>query len=236
MDESHDREHDNAGCPYQYTFFNEIILKEDQRASIDILKTYKENLKLFPYQNYDVFIWTGGLGNIYLPNIHNRNQLYVCERVLSLNKPLWGSCWGLQVIATCYGDKIVKAKKPEFGFSDNIKIIKNHHIYDDKEDLFTAPGHHYDNLENINSDFEIITQNEISIQSISHKSMNIFCTQYHPELPYIFISKLMTHWKKNYLEIMSNDEFNKIIKKLYLLEENDMYVRKKEFRAWLNTN
>ena len=92
MDESHDREHDNAGCPYQYTFFNEIILKEDQRASIDILKTYKENLKLFPYQNYDVFIWTGGLGNIYLPNIHNRNQLYVCERILSLNKPFSFIC------------------------------------------------------------------------------------------------------------------------------------------------
>ena len=46
----------------------------------------------------------------------------------------------------------------------------------------------------------------------------------------------MTNWKKNYLEIMSNDEFNKIIKKLYQLEENDKHVRKKEFQAWLNTN
>ena len=52
MDESHDREHDNAGCPYQYTFFNEIILKEDQRASINILKTYNkilsENKNIIP--------------------------------------------------------------------------------------------------------------------------------------------------------------------------------------------
>ncbi len=29
---------------------------------------------------------------------------------------------------------------------------------------------------------------------------------------------------------MSNDEFNKIIKKLYQLEENDKHVRKKNFK------
>ena len=39
------------------------------------------------------------LGNIYLSNQHNQNQLNVCEKILKLDKPLWGSCWGLQVIA-----------------------------------------------------------------------------------------------------------------------------------------
>ena len=78
-------------------------------------------------------MWTGGLGNIYLSNQHNQNQLKVCEKILKLDKPLWGSCWGLQVIATCYGDKIIQAGKFEFGFAENIEIIKNHYVYKNKK-------------------------------------------------------------------------------------------------------
>ena len=124
MDESHDLEHEKANSQFQYTFFKEIIEQTDPNAKVRVLHTYLDDINSFSYDDYDVFMWTGGLGNIYLSNQHNQNQLKVCEKILKLDKPLWGSCWGLQVIATCYGDKIIQAGKFEFGFAENIEIIK----------------------------------------------------------------------------------------------------------------
>jgi len=149
MDESHDLEHRKAGCIYQHQFFKDIISSIGNVTKIKVFNTYEENIKNFHYDDFDVFLWTGGLGNIYLSNQHNKDQLYVCEKILELDKPLWGSCWGLQVIATCFGEKIVKTNKSEFGFAKNINILHKHEVYQNKLNFFTAPGHHYDHLERI---------------------------------------------------------------------------------------
>jgi GMP synthase (glutamine-hydrolysing) len=177
MEKSHDQEHVKANCLYQHQFFNNIILSTINNSHISVFNSYEEDTNSFEFNSYDAFLWTGGLGNIYTTNQHNRDQLIICEKILKLEKPLWGSCWGLQVVATCFGDSIKKSIKPEFGYSDNIKIIKKHDIYKNKQDYFSAPGHHYDCLESLCSEFEIITQNNFSIQSIAHKNKNIFCTQ-----------------------------------------------------------
>ena len=132
--------------------------------------------------------------------------------------------------------KLFKTEKFEFGFAENIEIIKNHYVYENKKNYFTAPGHHYDHLEKINSEFEIISQNEISIQSISHKNKKIFCTQYHPELPFNFIGKLMNYWKKNYLKIFNSDEFDNRLILLNQLEQENYFNRKLEIENWLKNN
>ena len=87
----------------------------------------------------------------------------------------------------------------------------------------------------INSDFEVISQNEISIQAISHKNKKIFCTQYHPELPFNFIGKLMNYWKKNYSKIFNNDEFENRLILLSQLEQENYFNRKLEIENWLKS-
>jgi GMP synthase (glutamine-hydrolysing) len=233
MEKVHDQEHDKANCVYQHHFFNNIISSNINNSQISVFNSYEEDINSFEFSSYDAFLWTGGLGNIYTSNQHNRDQLIICEKILKLEKPLWGSCWGLQVVATCFGDTIKKSTKPEFGYSDNIKIIKNHNVYENKQDTFSAPGHHYDCLESLCSEFEVISQNNLSIQSIAHKDKNIFCTQYHPELPYNFIGNLMKYWKKNYLQLMTEEEFSLLLSKLESLETEDKYNRKLEIENWL---
>ena len=70
MDESHDLEHEKANSQFQYTFFREIITQTDPNAEVRVLHTYADDINSFSYDDYDVFMWTGGLGNIYLSNQH----------------------------------------------------------------------------------------------------------------------------------------------------------------------
>ena len=92
MDKLHDLEHEKANSQYQYTYFKEIINQIDLNAEVRVLHTYLDDINNFTYDDYDVFMWTGGLGNIYLSNQHNQNQLYVCEKILKLDKPLIEPC------------------------------------------------------------------------------------------------------------------------------------------------
>lgn len=234
MDSVADREHIKANCPPQSDFFRKVILKQLPHSTVDLYQTYINKFSKSKLSEYDAFFWTGGLGNIYQKNEFNISQLKVCEDVLSLNKPIWGSCWGLQVLVSACGGKISKSKNPEFGFSSNIFIKLENYIFKGKPDSFTAPGHHYDIIESMPTNFNILAENNVSIQAIVSKDSNIVCTQYHPELPYDFIGKLMLYWKKNYLKEMSENKFIELIDELKLLESENRFQRELELTNWIN--
>lgn len=230
-----DQDFIKAGCIKQNKIFYNIISEISPSSIVDIHSSYN-SIKL-NLNKYDAFVWTGGGGNIYKKNDHNKSQLNLCSDILKLNKPIWGSCWGMQVIVTSFGKKVVKSNKPEFGIAKNIKITNstlNNSIYKDKELIFDAPAHHYDIISDIPNGFEIISENDTGIQSIYSKSQNIFCTQYHPELPYDYIANLMLFWKNNYRNLFNSKDFNSLIRLLKFKEINNSGRRIVELKNWLN--
>ena len=229
-----DDQHLQAKCVLQKNIFKNLVKNYLPNSQVDIHNSYDENQNI---DNYDAYIWTGGGGNIYENNTHNYSQLKLCEKIIEINKPIWGSCWGMQVIVTALGGAIKKSQKPEFGYSKDIKIISstlNNSIYKGKNNIFDAPAHHYDIVEKLPNEFEIISENEICIQSIYSSSKNIFCTQYHPELPYDYIASLMRFWKDNYKNFFSEIEFNEILKYLESKEKEDKGQRLQELSNWLS--
>jgi len=229
-----DDQHLQAKCVLQKNIFKDLVKNYLPNSQVDIHNSYDENQNI---DNYDAYIWTGGGGNIYENNTHNYSQLKLCEKIIEINKPIWGSCWGMQVIVTALGGAIKKSQKPEFGYSKDIKIISstlNNSIYKGKNNIFDAPAHHYDIVEKLPNEFEIISENEICIQSIYSSSKKIFCTQYHPELPYDYIANLMKFWKENYKNFFSEIEFNEILKYLESKEKEDKGQRLQELSNWLS--
>jgi len=225
-----DKQHENANCILQKDIFEHLIKATLPNSKVDICDTYDEDL-LINLDSYDAFMWTGGGGNIYEKNNHNFSQLKLCERILDKKKPIWGSCWGMQVIVTALGGLVKKSQKPEFGYSKDIKIINpilNNSIYNNKRNTFDAPAHHYDIVDKLPDEFEIITENEVCIQSIHSSSSNIFCTQYHSELPYDYIANLMLFWRDNYGKFFSDLEFDKVLDNLKTKEKEDRGERLKE--------
>lgn len=233
--EEGDLAHLKAKCKLQSEIFVSLVKTVIKKSKIDIFNSYRplQNLNL---NTYNAFIWTGGGGNIYEKNFHNSSQLNLCEKILKLQKPLWGSCWGMQVVSKTLGVKVSKSKYPEFGLAKNIRIINpilNKSIYKNKNDEFDAPAHHYDIIETLPNSFISISENNICYQSIYSQSMNIFCTQYHPELPYDYISNLMIYWKNNYNSVFSEKEFYSLVNYLKKKEFHDNGERLIEFNNWL---
>ena len=89
MDKNHDNEHVKSNSSYQYSFFEEIIKKQNPLSNISVYKPYIEDVNKFSFKDYDVFLWTGGLGNIYDDNDHNKNQLKIFDRIATLERPIW---------------------------------------------------------------------------------------------------------------------------------------------------
>ena len=231
-----DQQHKDAKCILQKDIFANIIKIALPNSEVTILDTYPEKND-YNLNNFDAFMWSGGGGNIYEINDHNNSQLNFCKKIIEKNKPIWGSCWGMQVIVTAMGGNVIKCETPEFGLSKDIEIINsklNNSIYKGKGKIFDAPAHHFDIIEKIPSGFEIVSKNSICIQSIYSSARNIFCTQYHSELPYDYIANLMIFWRNNYTAYFTEDEFDKKILSLKKKEEEDLGNRLIEINNWLS--
>ena len=116
-----DNQHEKANCILQKNLFKDLIKDTLPNSNVDLCDTYEE-VPSINLNSYDAFMWTGGGGNIYENNNHNNFQLDLCKKIIERKKPIWGSCWGMQVIVTALGGKVIKSEKPEFGYSKNIEL------------------------------------------------------------------------------------------------------------------
>ena len=228
-------EHVRAGCDLQCHVFRDLILETLPNASVKIVNTNNvvPHIGAAPY---DALVWTGSGSNIYQTTDHNWRQLTLCERLLDEIPLIWGSCWGLQVIVTTLGGEIAKATHPEVGVARKIRRRKSNYadaLYRSKPDVFDAPTHHFDTVTALPTVFDIIAENDITLQTIVSKDQRIVCTQYHPELPYNFIARLMEHWSPDYEDLFSRQKFRARLRMLREKERTECDMRKIEFQNWL---
>jgi GMP synthase (glutamine-hydrolysing) len=104
--------------------------------------------------------------------------------------PLFGSCWGLQVITVAAGGSVRKNPKGrEIGFGRGIRLTeagRKHPMYVGKADVFNAPTVHLDEVETLAPGMTVLASNAMSqVQSAELRTGHaVACAvQYHPEYP-----------------------------------------------------
>jgi len=109
---------------------------------------------------------------------------------LSTGTPIFGSCWGLQVITAAAGGSVRKNPKGrEIGFGRGIRLTeagRRHPMYAGKLDVFNAPTVHLDEVETLPPGSTVLATNAVSdVQSVEIKSNGSVAwgVQYHPEYP-----------------------------------------------------
>jgi GMP synthase (glutamine-hydrolysing) len=141
-------------------------------------------------EGYDGIAITGSSLHIYNGGLEVTRQIELVRAALKTGTPLFGSCWGLQVITAAAGGSVRKNPKGrELGFGRRIRLTeagRKHPMYVGKLDVFNAPTVHLDEVESLAPGTTVLATNEVSdVQSaeIRTNGSTAWAVQYHPEYP-----------------------------------------------------
>jgi GMP synthase (glutamine-hydrolysing) len=139
---------------------------------------------------YDGIAITGSSLHIYNGGPEVMRQVDLVRTALGTGTPVFGSCWGLQIITVATGGAVRKNPKGrEIGFGRGIRLTeagRKHPMYIGKLDVFNAPTVHLDEVETLPPGATVLASNATSsVQSVEIKTENSVAwgVQYHPEYP-----------------------------------------------------
>jgi GMP synthase (glutamine-hydrolysing) len=141
-------------------------------------------------EGYDGIALTGSSLHVYNGGPEVTRQIELVRAAFAAGTPLFGSCWGLQVIAAAAGGSVRKNPKGrEIGFGRGIRLTdagRKHPMYVGKLDVFNAPTVHLDEVETLPSGASVLATNDTSSVQAAEIRLNggvAWAAQYHPEYP-----------------------------------------------------
>lgn len=139
---------------------------------------------------YDGVTITGSSLHIYNGGPPVRRQIELVRAFLDAGTPIFGSCWGLQVLTVAAGGDVRRNPNGrELGFGRSIRLTESgrkHAMYIGKPDIFNAPTVHLDEVATLAPGMSVLATNAMSnVQSaeIRHNGAIAWGVQYHPEYP-----------------------------------------------------
>jgi len=141
-------------------------------------------------EGYDGVAITGSGLHVYDAVPEVTRQIELTRAVLESGTPVFGSCWGLQVLTVAAGGVVRKNPKGrEIGFGRRIKLTepgRKHPMYVGKPEVFNAPTVHLDEVETVAPGTTVLATNELSDVQSAEIRVNgavAWGVQYHPEYP-----------------------------------------------------
>ena len=237
-----------AGCVPQSQNFKKHIQKIEPNSEIDIVEPIDDNsiAKIISsLKKYDGVVLTGSTLRLNKDTKEVKKHIEFAKTCFKNEKKIFGACWGLQVTVMAAGGKCrVSPNGPHIGIAHDIELTeegKKHKMYSAKEKKFTTPAFNYDEVEIPPKDSILLASDKINKFQALHffvGKSEIWGLQYHPEIPYDYMIKLIKHRSKGMLEknVFKNQEaINKhidSIEKANAKLSDDM--RTIELKNWLN--
>ena len=141
-------------------------------------------------EGYDGVAITGSGLHVYDGGPAVTRQIELARAVLDAGTPVFGSCWGLQVLTVAAGGSVRKNPKGrEIGFGRGIRLTdagRKHPMYVGKHEVFNAPTVHLDEVETLAPGTTVLATNQVSdVQSAEIRCNGAVAwgVQYHPEYP-----------------------------------------------------
>lgn len=139
-------------------------------------------------EGYDGVALTGSSLNLYDMTPEIRSQIDLARQIFASGTPVFGSCWGLQVLTTAAGGVVRRNPKGrEMGFAR--KIVPNeagraHPMLAGRPIAFDAPAVHQDEVETMAPGTTLLASNGMSeVQAVEIRIGEglAWAVQYHPE-------------------------------------------------------
>ena len=237
-----------AGCVPQSQNFKKHIQKIEPNSEIDIVEPIDDNsiAKIISsLKKYDGVVLTGSTLRLNKDTKEVKKHIEFAKTCFKNEKKIFGACWGLQVTVMAAGGKCrVSPNGPHIGIAHDIELTeegKKHKMYSAKAKKFTTPAFNYDEVEIPPKDSILLASDKINKFQALHfyvGKSEIWGLQYHPEIPYDYMIKLIKHRSKGMLEknvFKNQDAINKHIESIEKANSklsDDM--RTIELKNWLN--
>ncbi|MFG1301175.1 type 1 glutamine amidotransferase [Xanthobacter sp. V3C-3] len=142
-------------------------------------------------EGYDGIAITGSSLNIYNGGVEITQQIDLIRTAFTTEVPVFGSCWGLQLLTVAAGGQVRRNPKGrEVGFGRRIRTTAagaGHAMFMDKPPVFEAMTVHLDEVETLPEGARLLATNDHSqVQAAEIPVGRTTCwgVQYHPEYPF----------------------------------------------------
>ena len=159
----------------QYT---QLIARRIRELNI-YSKIFKHDISIDELLKHNIkaIILSGGPSSVYDINSPKLNL-----KLLDLNLPILGVCYGLQVLLNNLGGKISKGSIGEYG-NASITHDNNNILFNDIPKKINVWMSHADKVEELSDVWKSLAMSDNNIiAAISHKEKQIYAVQFHPEV------------------------------------------------------
>jgi len=171
--------------------FTQLIARRIRELGIfsEIISHKKaKNIKLFNKEIKGIILSGGPL------NVYDSNKFKFNKKILNLNIPILGICFGHQIISKVLGGKVKKSKYREFGSAivkrkSKSELVKNFFNKTQTNNVWMS---HADQVSKLPKDFNVVASTKNSKYTIiENKKKNFFGVQFHPEVTHTNKGKIL---------------------------------------------
>jgi len=237
-----------AGCVPQSENFKQHVKKLEPNCEIDIVEPGDDSTIskiITSLKKYDGIILTGSTLRIDDFSNEVKKHIDFAKTCFKHEKKIFAACWGLQITVNAAGGKCrVAPSGPHVGIAYDIELTnegKKHKLYSSKPHKFTTPAVNYDEVEILPNNAVVLASNKINKFGALHFTVGnseIWGLQYHPEIPYDYMIKLIKHRSKKLINNKSFKNETEINQHISLIERAKVQlkddIRLLELKNWLN--
>ncbi len=239
---------DAAGCVPQSENFKLHVKKLEPNCEIEIVSP-GDDQSIFKVisslKKYNGIILTGSTLRVNDNSSEIKKHIEFAKKCFENDQKFFAACWGLQITVTAAGGKCrVSPNGAHIGIAQNIELTnegKKHSLYSSKIHKFTTPAFNYDEVEIPPQNYTLLASDKINkfmaLQFNVGRS-EIWGLQYHPEIPYNYMIKLIRHRAKGLIDKNFFKDINEVNSHIKVIEKvnNELKdeTRTLELKNWLN--
>ena len=237
-----------AGCVSQSENFKQHVKMFEPNCEINIVEPGDDSAIskiIASLKKYDGIILTGSTLRIDDFSSEIKKHINFVKTCFKHEKKIFAACWGLQIAATAAGGKCrVAPSGSHVGIAYDIELTsegKKHKLYSSKPHKFTTPAFNYDEVEIPPNNAVVLASNKINKFEALHFTVGnseIWGLQYHPEIPYDYMIKLIKYRSKKLINNKSFKNETEISQHISLIEKAKVLlkddIRLLELKNWLN--
>jgi GMP synthase (glutamine-hydrolysing) len=239
---------DAAGCVSQSENFKLHVKKIEPNCEIDIVAPGDDhsisNIVL-SLKKYNGIILTGSTLRVNDNSSEIKKHIQFAKKCFDNEQKIFAACWGLQITVTAAGGKCrVSPNGAHIGIAQDIKLTeegKKHSLYSSKLHKFTTPAFNHDEVEAPPVNSVLLASDKINkfmaLQFNVGRS-EIWGLQYHPEIPYEYMIKLIKHRSKGLIDKNVFKDVNEVNSHIEVIKKAEIELKDDtrilELKNWLN--